>query len=117
MLDTISAISTPFGTGGIAIIRVSGENAIKIVDNIFSKSLQKAKSHYAIFGKIIQNNELVDEVIITIFKAPKSYTGENVVEISCHGGIFIANRILEILLAYLQGCVHFTGRKVRASGS
>ncbi len=98
MLDTISAISTPFGTGGIAIIRVSGENAIKIVDNIFSKSLQKAKSHSAIFGKIIQNNELVDEVIITIFKAPKSYTGENVVEISCHGGVFIANRILEILL-------------------
>lgn len=100
MLDTISAISTPFGTGGIAIIRISGKNAIKIVDTVFSKSLQKVKSHSAVFGKIIQNNELIDEVIITIFKAPKSYTGENVVEISCHGSIFIANRILEILLQH-----------------
>ena len=98
--DTISAISTPSGTGGIAVLRVSGDRAIQIVTEVFEskKSLLSVKSHTAHFGKIVDQNKIIDEVIITVFKAPKSYTGENVVEISCHGSNFIAHQILELLL-------------------
>jgi len=98
--DTISAISTPAGTGGIAVLRVSGDNAIKVVFVIFQskKSITSIKSHTAIFGKIYDKQKIIDEVVVTVFKAPKSYTGEDVVEISCHGSNFIAHQILELLL-------------------
>ena len=96
--STISAISTPLGNGGIAVLRVSGEEAISVVDSHFSGNLIPAKSHRALFGKFISNGETIDEVVVTIFRAPRSYTGEDVVEISCHGNMFIAQRILEILL-------------------
>ncbi len=98
--DTISAISTPAGVGGISIIRVSGNKAIEVVDSIFhsKKPLQDISSHKAAFGRITDDEQLIDEVVVTVFKAPRSYTGEDVVEISCHGSTFITNRILEILL-------------------
>ncbi|HPR17457.1 MAG TPA: tRNA uridine-5-carboxymethylaminomethyl(34) synthesis GTPase MnmE, partial [Candidatus Cloacimonadota bacterium] len=98
--DTICAISTPHGVGGISVLRVSGENAISVVDEIFNAAqpLSQTKSHHAVFGRILDAGQLIDEVIVTVFRAPHSYTGEDVVEISCHGSIYIANRILEILL-------------------
>ncbi|NQV17494.1 MAG: tRNA uridine-5-carboxymethylaminomethyl(34) synthesis GTPase MnmE [Armatimonadetes bacterium] len=98
--DTIAAISTPVGIGGIAVIRISGENSIEIITEIFkgNKPLKKAKSHSVHFGKIIENNKIIDEVLVTVFKTPNSYTGEDVVEISCHGSTFIANQILQIIL-------------------
>jgi tRNA modification GTPase len=98
--DTISAISTPAGVGGISVIRISGNKAIEVVDNIFhsKKSLPDIPSHKAVFGRIFDEDELIDEAVVTIFKAPYSYTGEDVLEISCHGSTFITNCILEILL-------------------
>ncbi|NQT65462.1 MAG: tRNA uridine-5-carboxymethylaminomethyl(34) synthesis GTPase MnmE [FCB group bacterium] len=98
--DTISAISTPLGIGGISVIRVSGNDATKVVSKIFTSNtnLEDEPSHKAIFGRILDAGKLVDEVIVTVFKAPHSYTGENVVEISCHGSTFITNQILQILL-------------------
>ena len=98
--DTISAISTPPGIGGISVLRVSGDKAIDVVDKIFhgKRSLKSVQTHKAVFGKILDGEKLIDEVIVTTFRAPHSYTGEDVVEISCHGSTFITNQILEILL-------------------
>ena len=98
--DTISAISTPLGIGGISVLRVSGDEAINIVSEIFKSKtdLKDQSSHKAVFGRILDAEKLVDEVIVTIFRAPNSYTGEDVVEISCHGSTFITNQILQILL-------------------
>ncbi|MCF7793658.1 MAG: tRNA uridine-5-carboxymethylaminomethyl(34) synthesis GTPase MnmE [Candidatus Cloacimonetes bacterium] len=98
--DTISAISTPIGIGGISVIRVSGEKSIQVVDQVFQakKSLEEYPSHKAVFGRIVDDKQLIDEVVVTVFIAPHSYTGENVVEISCHGSTFVTNKILEILL-------------------
>jgi len=98
--DTISAISTPVGVGGISIIRISGDRSIKVVSTIFTakKDLVDQPSHKAVFGRIIDKDKLVDEVIVTVFRSPHSYTGEDVVEISCHGSTFITNQILSILL-------------------
>ena len=98
--DTISAISTPAGVGGISVLRVSGTKAIEVVDSIFhsKKSIKDIPSHKAAFGRITDDEQLIDEVVVTVFKAPYSYTGEDVVEISCHGSTFITSQILEILL-------------------
>jgi len=98
--DTISAISTPVGIGGISVLRVSGENSIPVVEAIFhsKKKLSIIESHKATFGRIYDNDQLVDEVLTTVFRAPRSYTGEDVVEISCHGSTFVTNHILEMLL-------------------
>jgi tRNA modification GTPase len=96
--STISAISTPPGNGGIAVLRVSGEESIAVVNNIFSANLLKRKSHRAVFGRIIYHGKTIDEVVVTLFRAPRSYTGEDVVEISCHGSMYIAQQILDILL-------------------
>ncbi|MDP8268140.1 MAG: tRNA uridine-5-carboxymethylaminomethyl(34) synthesis GTPase MnmE [Candidatus Tenebribacter davisii] len=98
--DTISAISTPIGVGGISVLRVSGNKAIEVVSKIFFSKidLKKQSSHKAIFGRIMDGEKLVDEVIVTIFKAPHSYTGEDIAEISCHGSTFITNQILQMLL-------------------
>lgn len=99
--DVIAAISTPSGFGGIGIIRLSGEESIDVCDKIFKgakcKSLKDKKSHTITFGTIIdENGETVDEVLVSIMKAPNSYTKENVVEINCHGGMMAVNKVLEL---------------------
>jgi|SRR5690554_58075 len=101
MLDTIAAISTAFGKGALSIVRMSGSEAIEIANKVFrGKNLKKVKSHTVHYGHIInENKEIIDEVLVTVFKAPKTFTREDVVEISCHGGIFVTNKILELLLS------------------
>lgn len=98
--DTISAVSTPQGVGGLAVIRISGPKAVEIADSFFQapKSLLQIPSRKAVFGKIYDNEQLIDEVIITVYRSPNSYTGEDLVEISCHGSIYITSRIMEMLL-------------------
>lgn len=102
MNDTIAAIATSSGIGAISIIRVSGSEAINIVNNIFDKDLSKKESHTITYGHIINNNEIIDEVLITIMKGPKSFTVEDVVEINAHGGYATTKQILELLLT--KGC-------------
>ncbi len=96
----IAAIATPVGEGGIAVIRVSGRNAIAKVNEAFrGEDLTKKDSHTVHFGKIIdQDDNVVDEVLATLFHAPKSYTGEETVEISCHGGVLVTQAVLEAML-------------------
>ena len=99
MEDTIVAISTTTGVGAISIVRLSGKDAISIVNKSFKgKNLTKQKSHTITYGHIINNKEVIDEVLVSIMKAPKSYTTEDVVEINCHGGIISTNKILEVML-------------------
>ena len=97
---TIAAIATPIGEGGIAVIRVSGKNAIQKVQNCFKgKDLTAADSHTVHFGKIIKKDgHVVDEVLVTVFRSPKSYTGEDTVEVSCHGGVLVTQSVLEAIL-------------------
>ena len=97
----IAAIATPIGEGGIAVIRVSGKDAILKVNNAFiGKNLNNVASHTVHFGKIIDiHHRSVDEVLATVFKSPKSYTGENTVEISCHGGVLVTQKVLETILS------------------
>ncbi|MEX0844554.1 MAG: tRNA uridine-5-carboxymethylaminomethyl(34) synthesis GTPase MnmE [Balneolaceae bacterium] len=97
----IAAIATPVGEGGIAVIRVSGKDSISKVNEAFKgKDLTKQKSHTVHFGKIINKKGLpVDEVLVTLFQSPKSYTGEETVEISCHGGVLVTQSVLETILA------------------
>nr|MBP9191848.1 tRNA uridine-5-carboxymethylaminomethyl(34) synthesis GTPase MnmE [Ignavibacteria bacterium] len=98
--ETIAAISTAPGEGGISIIRLSGENAFSKIESVFFKdSIRKIKiqinnesSHTVHFGYIFDDTQLIDEVLITIFKNPHSYTGEDVIEISSHGGTYIAQK-------------------------
>ncbi|MCL5034485.1 MAG: tRNA uridine-5-carboxymethylaminomethyl(34) synthesis GTPase MnmE [Bacteroidetes bacterium] len=100
--DTIAAISTPLGEGGISVIRISGVNAFAVADHVFlgRTKLCNSPSHTAHFGKIVdQGGNLVDEVVAVTFRAPGSYTCEDVVEISCHGGYLVTQRVLEQLLA------------------
>ena len=97
--DTIVAQSTPQGKGAIGIIRLSGKNSIKIINSIFpSKDLNKEKSHTVHYGNIEYENDIIDEVLVSIFKEPKSYTKENIVEISCHGSNYIIKKILSIIV-------------------
>ena len=99
MNDNIVAISTAMGVGAISIIRLSGKDVIPITNSIFKgKNLEKVDSHTINYGYIINNNEIIDEVLVTIMKSPKTYTTEDVVEINCHGGIATTNKILEIIL-------------------
>lgn len=99
-MDTIAAISTALGIGAISIIRVSGEESIKIVNKIFKgKDLTKVKSHTIHYGHIVDNNQIIDEVLVTVMLSPKTFTTENIVEINSHGGISTTNRILELLLS------------------
>lgn len=97
----IAAIATPVGEGGIAVIRVSGKDAISKVNEAFQgKDLTKLNSHTVHFGKIIDKKGLpVDEVLVTLFHSPKSYTGEETVEISCHGGVLVTQKVLETILS------------------
>ncbi len=103
MEDTIAAIATSLGVGAISIIRVSGPESIKIVNNIFKgKDLTKQKTHTITYGHIVDNDKVIDEVLISIMNAPKSFTTEDTVEINCHGGISTTNKVLELLLN--NGC-------------
>lgn len=99
--DTIAAIATPIGEGGISIIRVSGENALEIVNKIFrGANLNKVASHTIHYGHIIDyaNKDVVDEVLVTVMLAPKTFTRENTVEVSCHGGLLVTQKILQLIL-------------------
>ena len=103
MEDTIVAISTSQGIGAISIIRLSGKESIEIVNKIVkNKNLNKLNSHTINYNHVVNNDEIIDEVLISIMKAPRSFTTEDVVEINCHGGIATTNKILELLL--LNGC-------------
>lgn len=103
MEDTIVAISTALGIGAISIIRVSGKDSIKIVNKIFSGcDLTKVDSHTIHYGKIKDQDEVIDEVLVTIMKNPKTFTCEDVVEVNCHGGIITTQKVLELLI--LNGC-------------
>lgn len=99
MEDTIVAISTALGVGAISIIRMSGNDSIEIANKIYKgKNLTKANSHTINYGYIMDKDKIIDEVLISVMKAPKTYTKEDVIEINCHGGIASTNKILELLL-------------------
>lgn len=98
--DTIAAIATPLGTAALAVIRVSGPEAIKKVNQVFKgKNLEKVKGHTICYGHILDiNGEVIDEIMASVFIAPKSFTGENTVELTTHGGILVSQKVLERLL-------------------
>jgi len=115
MSTTIAAIATPPGEGGISVIRVSGEAAISVCDCVFSgkRPLAEAKSHTLTYGHIQHNGRVLDEVLAAVMHAPNSYTGENVVEISCHGGVYVTQSVLAAVLesgAVLASPGEFTKR-------
>jgi tRNA modification GTPase len=95
------AVATPAGTGAIAVLRISGKSAFEIVEKIFvptgGSTLSSAKGHTLIFGRIVDEAEVIDEVLVSVFRSPRSFTGEDCLEISCHGSIFIQHKILNLL--------------------
>ena len=114
-MDTICAIATPRGKGGISVIRVSGDDAFKITKKIFKskKDIEKAEGYTILYGFITDGENKVDEVLVSVFRAPKSFTGENVCEISCHGGVLVTETILDLLIkngAFLADKGEFTKR-------
>lgn len=100
--DTIAAIATALTNSGIGIVRISGEEAIEIADKIYrgKKSLKEAESHTVHYGHIVEKEEVIDEVMVLVLKAPNTYTRENTVEIDCHGGVLVMKRILNTILKY-----------------
>ena len=96
--DTICAIATGGGTSAIAVIRVSGEKSFDIIKQIFDKKINKIRSHTIVFGNIMEKNKIIDEVLISFFVGPNSYTGEDTVEISCHGSKYIQSKILQLIV-------------------
>ena len=115
--DTIAAISTPLAAGGIGVIRISGPKALEVGDKIFvpisGKPLWQHKGYTCAFGYVTDGAEKLDEAVASVFRAPKSYTGEDVVELSCHGGVFLLERVLQSALrhgAVLAGPGEFTKR-------
>ena len=98
MFDTIAAISTASGVGAISIIRISGEDAIDIVNKIFDRDIRSFNSNTINYGHIVYEDKIIDEVLLSVFLAPKTYTKEDIIEINSHGGISVTNKILEILL-------------------
>lgn len=117
-MSTIAAISTAKGVGGIGVIRISGDDAIKIASKVFvlfnnSTKVMDMKGYTAKYGKVTKNGEVIDEAVLLIFRAPYSYTGEDVAEISCHGGLFVTREVLRAVLdegAVLAGPGEFTKR-------
>ena len=97
--DTIAQVSTALANNAISIIKVSGTQSISIVSKVFSKDLKNVKSHTIHYGFIKDKDTIIDEVLVSVFRSPKSFTAEDVVEINCHGGIFVTNKVLELLLA------------------
>lgn len=103
MFDTICAISTALGVGAISIVRCSGPDVISIVNKIFKgTNLENVPSHTIHYGHIVDGYDVIDEVLVSVMRAPKTFTKENVVEINCHGGISTTNKVLELLL--VNGC-------------
>ena len=102
LTDTIAAIATPLQAGAISIIKISGSNAFEIISKLFSKNLSQFEANTINYGHIYDDEKIVDEVLVSVFKAPFSYTREDVVEINCHGGVFVTQKILALLLA--NGC-------------
>ena len=103
-MSTIAAISTPRAAGGISVIRISGENALSVADEIFSPLSSNVppsemQGYTCAYGKIMNGGTAVDDGVLTVFRAPKSYTGEDVAEISCHGGIFLTEQVLRLVLS------------------
>lgn len=98
MYDTICAISTSIGIGAISIVRITGPEAIDIVDKVFSGNLKNKETHTIHYGHIIDNGNVIDEVLVMLMRSPKTYTTEDTVEINCHGGISTTGKILEILI-------------------
>lgn len=102
-MSTIAAISTGQAAGGIGVVRISGENALSVADRIFKTvsgiKLEKLSGYKAAFGKVFFEEKYVDEAVALVFRAPKSYTGEDVVEISCHGGLLVTKQVLRAALA------------------
>lgn len=102
MENTIAAISTANGIGGMGVIRISGENACQVAKNVFKsvsdKDITQMKGYTATFGMVYDGDEQIDEAVALVFKAPHSYTGEDVVEISCHGGLYVTKRVLRAVL-------------------
>ncbi len=98
---TIAAIATANATGGIGIVRLSGEKSIEIADKIFSLDVTKFKSHTLHLGKVLKDGNVIDEALVSVFKAPNSYTGEDVVEFNCHGGLRVCKMLLEAV--YKEG--------------
>jgi tRNA modification GTPase len=104
--ETIVALASPSGAGAIAVIRLSGSNALAIAETVFQsvsgKSMQHQKTHTIHLGHIVEGTKVYDQVLLSLFKNPNSYTGEDVVEISCHGSTYIQQQIIQLLLR--QGC-------------
>lgn len=102
MAQTIAAIATPAAAGGISVIRISGDDALSIADRVFSAQsgipLSGRRGYTAAFGTVIYHGEVLDEAVATVFNEPHSYTGENVVELSCHGGLYLTQEILRVIL-------------------
>lgn len=101
--ETIAAISTPMSSGGIGIIRISGKDAFDVIDKIYksksgNKIISEQKTHTIHFGYIVDKKEVLDEVLVSIMKGTNSYTGDNTIEINCHGGVFVLNKVLELVL-------------------
>lgn len=100
---TIAAVSTPYGRGGIAVIRISGDGAVSVAERIFStgcgKPLSQLPARYSVYGDIHDNGEVIDDGMAVVFRAPASYTGEDTVEISCHGGILLTEKVLSLCFA------------------
>ncbi|MBK9191977.1 MAG: tRNA uridine-5-carboxymethylaminomethyl(34) synthesis GTPase MnmE [Crocinitomicaceae bacterium] len=97
--DTIVAVSTPAGAGAIALIRISGKKSIEITSSIFSKKLNTAKSHTVHFGQVKDGDAVIDEVVVSVFLNPKSFTGEDIIEIGCHGSAYIQREILRLIVS------------------
>ena len=100
---TIAAVSTPYGRGGISVIRISGDEAVNVAEKMFStkcgKTLSETPSRYSVYGDIVDNGTVIDDGMAVVFRAPASYTGEDTVEISCHGGILLTEKVLSLCFA------------------
>ena len=102
MFETVAAVSTPPGKGGIAVIRISGADAVAVADRVFTtggKPLAERRAREAVYGTIVRGGETVDTGIATVFRAPASFTGEDTVEISCHGGVSVTRAVLSAVIA------------------
>ena len=110
MNDIIVAISTALGKGAISIVRLSGSGCIELVNKCFKgKDLTKVDSHTINYGFIMDNNQIIDQVLVSVMKEPKTYTREDIVEINCHGGIAATNKILELIFSSGFEYIFFAG--------
>src|SRR3712207_3909837 len=101
MHDTIAAISTPAGEGAIALIRISGPEAVAVADRVFrgKQTPSEFQSHVQHFGELLDRERVVDQVVLSVHRAPHSYTGEDLAEISCHGGVVVSAQVLAVCLS------------------